>query len=137
MLELGFMPLEPIEIGGTSFQPAFLDFGAGSVDGWLASLAAREIGVDDTRLLDPEARELVIDGRRVPLTRIELALAELLVARAGGVAGRREILRTVWQTDLERSNVIEAAVGSLRRKLGPEAHRLETVRGVGYRLRAG
>jgi hypothetical protein len=33
--------------------------------------------------------------------------------------------------------VIEAAVGSLRRKLGGEAHRLETVRGVGYRLRPG
>jgi Transcriptional regulatory protein, C terminal/AAA ATPase domain len=137
MLELGFVPLELIDVGGTSYQPSFLDFGAGSVDGWLAGLAAREIGVDDSRLLDPEARELVIDGRRVPLTRIELALAELLVARADGVASRREILRTVWQTDHEGSNVIEAAVGSLRRKLGPEAHRLETVRGVGYRLRAG
>ena len=50
---------------------------------------------------------------------------------------RRDILRTVWETDHEGSNVIEAAVGSLRRKLGPEAHRLETVRGTGYRLRAG
>jgi Transcriptional regulatory protein, C terminal/AAA ATPase domain len=137
MVELGFVPFEPIDVGGTTFHPAWLDFGPGSVDGWLAGLAARELGVDDTRLLDPEARELVIDGRRVPLTRIELALAELLLARTGAVASRQEILRTVWQTDHEGSNVIEAAVGSLRRKLGPEAHRLETVRGVGYRLRAG
>lgn len=73
----------------------------------------------------------------MPLTRIELALTELLVARADTVASRQEILRTVWQADHEGSNVIEVAVGSLRRKLGPEAHRLETVRGVGYRLRAG
>jgi hypothetical protein len=136
MIELGFVPLEPIDIGGTTFHPACLDFGPGSVDGWLAGLAARELGVDDTSLLDPQAHELIVDGRRVPLTRIELALAELLLARAGTVASRQEILHTVWQTDHEGSNVIEAAIGSLRRKLGPEAHRLETVRGVGYRLRA-
>lgn len=73
----------------------------------------------------------------MPLTRIELALAELLLARAGAVVSRREILHTVWRTDHEGSNVIEAAIGSLRRKLGGEAQRLETVRGVGYRLRAG
>jgi hypothetical protein len=136
LLELGFVPFEPIDIGGTTFHPACLDFGPGSVDGWLAGLAARELGVDDTSLLDPQARELIVDGRRVPLTRIELALAELLLTRAGTVISRQEILHTVWQTDHEGSNVIEAAIGSLRRKLGPEAQRLETVRGVGYRLRA-
>ena len=114
MVELGFVPFEAVDVGGTTFQPVWLDFGPGSVDGWLAGLAARELGVDDTRLLDPEARELVIDGRRVPLTRIELALAELLLARTGAVASRHEILRTVWQTDHEGSNVIEAAIGSLR-----------------------
>lgn len=54
-----------------------------------------------------------------------------------GFVSRGEILRSVWHTEHEGSNVIEAAISSLRRKLGPEAHRLETVRGVGYRLRAG
>jgi len=136
MIELGFVPFEPIDIGGSTFHPVCLDFGPGSVDGWLASLAARELGVDDTQLLDLEARELIIDGRRVSLTPIELTLAELLLTRAGAVVSRREILHTVWQTDHEGSNIIEAAVGSLRRKLGPEAYRVETVRGVGYRLRA-
>jgi hypothetical protein len=135
MLELGFEPLEPVDVGGASFHPACLDFGPGSVDGWWAGLAARELGVDDDQLLDAQARELVIDGRRISLTPIELALMELLVARGGAVTSRAEILRTVWHTDHEGSNVIEAAVGSLRRKLGPEAQRLETVRGVGYRLR--
>jgi hypothetical protein len=137
MIELGFVPLEPIKVGASMFHPVCLDFGPGSVDGWLAGLAARELGVDDTNLLDPQARELIIDSNRVPLTRIELALAELLVDRDGAVVSRQEILHTVWQTDHEGSNIIEAAVGSLRRKLGGEAHRLETVRGVGYRLRAG
>jgi hypothetical protein len=137
LLELGFVPFEPIDIEGTTFHPACLDFGPGSVDGWLAGLAAHELGVDDTSLLDPLARELIVDGQRVPLTRIELSLTELLLARAGAVVSRQEILHTVWQTDHEGSNIIEAAIGSLRRKLGGEAHRLETVRGVGYRLRAG
>jgi hypothetical protein len=137
MVELGFVPLEPIKVGASMFHPVCLDFGPGSVDGWLAGLAARELGVDDTSLLDPQARELIVDGRRVPLTRIELTLTELLLARAGTVVSRQEILHTVWQTDHEGSNIIEAAIRSLRRKLGPEAQRLETVRGVGYRLRAG
>ncbi len=137
VVELGFVAFEPIEIGGATFNPVYLDFGPASVDGWLAGLVARELGVDNTHLLDADARELVIEGRRVPLTRIELALAELLIARAGAVTSRQEILRTVWNTDHEGSNVIDAAVSSLRRKLGPETHRLETVRGVGYRLRVG
>lgn len=137
MVELGFVPLEPIKVGASMFHPVCLDFGPGSVDGWLAGLAARELGVDDTSLLDPQMRELIIDGRRVPLTRIELTLTELLLARTGAVVSRQEILHTVWHTNHEGSNIIEAAVGSLRRKLGPEAQRLETVRGVGYRLRAG
>jgi len=136
MLELGFVPFESIDVGGSTFHPVCLDFGPGSVDGWLAGLAARELGVDDTDLLDPQARELIVDGRRVALTRIELALTELLLSCAGTIVSRQEILRTVWQTDHEGSNIIEAAIGSLRRKLGGEAHRLETVRGVGYRLRA-
>jgi hypothetical protein len=126
--ELGFVPLKPIDIGGTTLHPACLDFGPGSVDGWLAGLAARELGVDDTGLLDPQARELIVDGRRVGLTRIEFTLAELLLARSGAVASRREILHTVWRTDHEGSNVIEAAVGSLRRKLGPEAHARDRAR---------
>ena len=137
MVELGFVPLESIDIDGETFHPVYLDFGPGSVDGWLAGLAARELGVHDSGLLDSQARELIIDGQRVRLTRIEFALAELLLLRAGAVVSREEILRTVWQTDHEGSNVIETAIGSLRRKLGPEAHRLETVRGVGYRFRAG
>lgn len=135
MLELGFALLDPIKVGADMFHPACLDFGPGSVDGWLAGLAARELGVDDTNLFDPQERELLIEGRRVALTRIEVALVELLLTRAGTVVSRQEILRTAWQTDHEGSNVIEAAVGSLRRKLGPESHRLETVRGVGYRMR--
>jgi hypothetical protein len=135
LLELGFASFAPIDLSGVALHPACLDFGPGSVDGWLAGLAARELGVHDAGLLDANARELLIGEERVALTRIEAALAELLIARAGAVASRREILRAVWRTDHEGSNVIEAAVGSLRRKLGPEAHRLETIRGVGYRLR--
>ena len=50
---------------------------------------------------------------------------------------RETLLREVWGYDWAGgSNVVEAVVSSLRRKLGPRAFALETVRGVGYRLRA-
>ena len=37
MVELGFVPLEPIEAGAVMFRPVCLDFGPGSVDSWLAA----------------------------------------------------------------------------------------------------
>jgi DNA-binding response OmpR family regulator len=57
--------------------------------------------------------------------------------RQGTVVGRSELLRDVWGYDYAGgSNVIEANVRSLRRKLGSHASSIETVRGIGYRFRA-
>ena len=57
--------------------------------------------------------------------------------RQGTVVGRSELLRDVWgYDDAGGSNVIEANVRSLRRKLGDRAASIETVRGLGYRYRA-
>jgi two-component system alkaline phosphatase synthesis response regulator PhoP len=48
---------------------------------------------------------------------------------------RASILRDVWGTDYAGgSNVIEVAVGSIRRKLGERSSAVETVRGMGYRF---
>ena len=60
-----------------------------------------------------------------------------LEAREGQVVERAALLRDVWGYDWTGgSNVVEVVVSALRRKLGPDAGRLETVRGAGYRLRA-
>jgi two-component system OmpR family response regulator len=84
--------------------------------------------------LDPAARTLVRDGDPVDLTPREFGLLELLMERAGEAVTRFELLERVWDDAYEhRSNVIDVYVGYLRDKLGADA--IETVRGVGYRLR--
>ena len=127
-----------VEIDGAVYHALCLDFGPGSVDGWLARLAAAELGVADPDLLDAEAHELVLDGARVRLAPREFALLEYLMRREGRVVNRVSLLEDVWGEQYRgASNVVEVAVRSLRRKLGPRGAWLETVRGVGYRWRRG
>jgi DNA-binding response OmpR family regulator len=60
---------------------------------------------------------------------------ELLEARRGRAISRDELLGEVWGRGQETSNVVDAVVRGLRKKLGDQADLVETVRGVGYRLR--
>jgi hypothetical protein len=137
--KLGFRPLPQgaAALDGSEYSSVFLDFGPGSVDGWLASLVAEELGVEEEPELDEEARELMVEGRPVPLTPLEFGLFRHLREREGKTVARNELLREVWGTEFTGgSNVVDAAVRSLRRKLGSSAVVVETVRGSGYRLRA-
>ena len=88
--------------------------------------------------VDPDSREVRVDGAVVDLTRTEFDLLAALASRPGRVLQRETLLREVWQTDWEGSvRLVEAHMSNLRRKLqaaglsGPE---IRTVRGVGYRL---
>ena len=72
-------------------------------------------------------------GRAVELSAREFALAEELVRNAGQVLSREQLLSRVWGYDFDPgSNIADVYIGYLRQKLGPD--RIETVRGVGYRL---
>lgn len=121
------------------YPSAVLDFGPGSVDGWLAGLAAAELGVHGpSRLLDLEARELVLEKGRVSLTPLEFGVMRHLLERRDKAVSRSELLRDVWGTRYEGgSNVVDAVVRGLRRKLGKQTTSIETITGVGYRLRSG
>ncbi|MEP1213623.1 MAG: winged helix-turn-helix domain-containing protein [Marinobacter sp.] len=136
---LGFEVLADrmVVLDGHQYHTAVLDFGPASVDGWLADLAAAELGVEqEAGLLDVDARELMLNEGRVPLTPLEFGVMRYLEARQGKVVSRSELLRDVWGTRYEGgSNVVDAVVRTLRRKLGGQADRVETVTGVGYRLR--
>lgn len=136
---LGFEVLaeSTIVLDGHHYHSAVLDFGPASVDGWLADLAAAELGVEqEVGPLDEDARALVLDEGRVSLTPLEFGVMRYLVARRGKAVSRSELLRDVWGTRYEGgSNVVDAVVRTLRRKLGDQAGRIETVTGVGYRLR--
>jgi DNA-binding response OmpR family regulator len=59
-----------------------------------------------------------------------------LAARRAAPVSRADLLREVWGTSYDGgSNTVDVVIRSLRRKLGGVADRIETVRGVGYRLR--
>ena len=137
--KLGFRPVgeDPVLLDGREYASVVLDFGPGSVDGWLSGLVAAELGVDEEPMLDEESRELDVRGRRVALTPLELGVFRHLRGSEGRVVSRAELLNEVWQTEFTGgSNVVDAVVRSLRRKLGAAAPAVETVRGSGYRLRA-
>lgn len=136
--KLAFRPVpeSTVVIDGTEYASVQLDFGPGSVDGWLSGLVEAELGLGDAPELDEEARELSVDGERVTLTPLEFGLFKHLRERVGRTVSRKELLHEVWDTDFAGgSNVVDAVVRSLRRKLGDAAVVVETVRGSGYRLR--
>ncbi|QUH06218.1 response regulator transcription factor [Saccharopolyspora erythraea] len=85
--------------------------------------------------VDVDAREATVDGRPVQLTRKEFDLLAMLARQPGVVFSRGQILSEVWSTHWQGSQrTLEVHVASLRTKLGiPDA--VQTVRGVGYRLR--
>lgn len=83
--------------------------------------------------LDVRSRRARIGEHAVELSAREFALAEEFVRHAGQVLSREQLLSRVWGYDFDPgSNVVDVYVGYLRQKLG--AQRIETVRGVGYRL---
>ena len=90
--------------------------------------------------LELDGAELVArrGATTIELTPREFAILELLTRRQGQIVRRDEILRHAWDgEDAPRSNVIEVLVTRLRQKIDRPfgADQIETVRGVGYRLR--
>jgi Transcriptional regulatory protein, C terminal len=137
--KLGFRPLAGAAavLDGVEYTSVVLDFGPGSVDGWLAGLVATELGLAEEPELDEVARELAVQGARVSLTPLEFGLLRHLRDREGHAVARHELLAEVWGTEFTGgSNVVDAVVRSVRHKLGAAAPVVETVRGSGYRLRA-
>jgi hypothetical protein len=135
---LGFVPIgsEPATIGDRAYTSVWLDFGPESVDGWLTRLAAGELEVHEALALDADSHELVVDGIRVQLTPLEFGVVRSLREAGGAGVSRDRLLDQVWGYDFDGgSNVVDVLVSGLRQKLGVRRDLLETVRGVGYRLR--
>jgi two-component system, OmpR family, response regulator len=87
--------------------------------------------------LDLRTRRVFRGDEEVSLSAREFDLLAHLVRRAGQVVSKREILAGVWDDDFTGDpNVVEVYVARLRRKLDSEVEgtRIETVRGVGYRV---
>jgi hypothetical protein len=136
--KLGFRSVTetPAELDGTGYASVFLDFGPGSVDGWLAGLVAAELGLQPGLRLDETANEVVVEGEPISLTPLEFGVLARLDRAAGRAVTRRDLLESVWGTSFTGgSNVVDAVIHSLREKLSVHADAVQTVRNVGYRLR--
>jgi two-component system copper resistance phosphate regulon response regulator CusR len=84
--------------------------------------------------LDTRTRRATIGSRTIDLSAREFGLAEEFLRHPDQVLSREQLLSRVWGFDFDPgSNVVDVYVRYLRAKFGPE--RIETVRGMGYRLR--
>lgn len=132
---LGFQPLSgETEISGAIYSSAMVDMGPSSVDGWLAGLGAAELSIEQ-EVLDAQAHELLLDGNRVKLTKLEFEVFQYLYERKGTAVSRASLVEDVWGWKHTGSNVIEAVMRTLRKKLGERSSSIETIRGLGYRFR--
>lgn len=86
--------------------------------------------------VDLESYQVTLEGEPVGLTHGEFKLLAELMRGQGKVRTRTELLTNVWGYSHAGSNTVETHVRRLRRKLGAQAHLVETVRGVGYRFKA-
>ena len=84
--------------------------------------------------LDRITRRAAVPAGQVDLSAREYALLEELLRHPGQVLSREQLLSRVWGYHHDPgSNVVDVYIRYLRRKVGPA--RIETVRGLGYRLR--
>lgn len=86
--------------------------------------------------LDLERRCCRVEGVEIALTAKEFSLLESLIARPGRVFTREHLLESIWGSDVAVTlRTIDTHVKRLREKLGDAGEQIDTVRGVGYRLK--
>ena len=90
--------------------------------------------------IDPNAREVRLDGQLLDLTKIEFDLLTKLASEPRRVFARQQLLDAVWGADwYGDDHVVDVHMGNLRKKLGESGSNprfIHTVRGVGFRFEA-
>ena len=103
-----------------------------------------EIGTEEQLLavgplaFNRESLRFSVDGREIKMTAKELAIIELLMSHPGTLFSRERILSNVWGLNMDPlTNVVDVYIGKLRKKIDEDGVEslIETVRGLGYRLR--
>ena len=87
---------------------------------------------------DPATRQVLVRGQAPALTSTEFGILEILMRRSPNVVDRRSIAQHVWDNEADAfgSNTIDVHLARLRAKLTGGGVRIQTVRGVGYRITA-
>jgi DNA-binding response OmpR family regulator len=89
---------------------------------------------DQALVLDFKTRRARLNGEQIDLSAREFALLETLMRHPDQVLSREQLLTKVWGYDYDpNTNIVDVYIGYLRKKIGPE--RIETLRGMGYRLK--
>jgi len=87
--------------------------------------------------VDPDAHQVWVGSDEIVLTALEFRLLSTLLDRRGRVQTRTTLLEDVWGIHADiTTRTVDTHVKRLREKLGPAGDYVETIRGVGYRLRA-
>jgi DNA-binding response OmpR family regulator len=88
-------------------------------------------------VLDPVTRRVKWHDREVDLTVKEFALLEYLLRHPNQVISRNQILDHIWDFEFDSfSNVVDVHMKNLRKKINGHEDIIETVRGIGYRIKA-
>src|SRR5580704_7884820 len=86
-------------------------------------------------VLDPRAGKVTMDGDLIRLTSHEFRVLSYLMHHSERVVSQSELIEHIYAQNFDRdSNTVEVFIARLRRKLGPSL--IETVRGLGYRIKA-
>ena len=92
------------------------------------------LGLEGVRM-DLSGRTVTVDGERAALTYKEFELLRLFLSHPGVAFTREQLMSDIWCTYYcGESRTVDMYIRTLRGKLGPYGDRIETVRGVGYRL---
>ncbi len=104
-----------------------------------SAATVKELWDDGVVRIDYGSGEVVVQGRSVTLTPLELRLLATLTEHAGQVLSRDQLLELVWgDADVRSGDEVKLYVGYLRRKIELDPARpelIETVRGFGYRYK--
>ncbi|WP_242611186.1 response regulator transcription factor [Blastococcus saxobsidens] len=134
-----------LTLGGDDYvtKPFSLDEVVARIRAVLRRTAGMQRAADAPRLtfadieLDEETHEVIKAGEVIGLSPTEFKLLRYLMANAGRVLSKAQILDHVWNYDFNgEANVVESYISYLRRKIDTtEPRLLQTIRGVGYTLR--
>jgi DNA-binding response OmpR family regulator len=87
--------------------------------------------------LDPQTHSVTLNGNELDLSPTEFSLLQLLLRSPGRAFSRAYLIETLWsETYVGGDRSVDNVVLRLRKKLGPVGDAIETVWGVGYRLRS-
>ncbi len=86
--------------------------------------------------LDSATHTVTVSGENVKLTGKEYELLFLLLKEPGKTFSRKELMKSIWGiNNIGETRTVDVHVATLRTKINPAGHYIETIRGVGYRVR--